>query len=204
MKITKGQLKRIIAEEYAVVYGTKRRPQGRRRTTKKQRMNEAKRELVLEIQSRAISNELLEEGFFDAIKAGFSTVTSLGGKAAGAAAEKAGKAAKAVSDQASALKNAATDQIDALKDAGKDALATVQAEYLEKYTAQIKAKVEEYTKELVAQMKKADPEAEDEAVKAQVSPIIMGAVTSALAESIKGDNRMRLTEAKKARAKRRR
>ena len=88
MKITKGKLKQIIAEEHAIVYGTNRRPQGRRRTTKKQRMNEARRELVLEIQSRAISNELLEEGFFDALKAGFDAVTSLGGKAASAAAKK--------------------------------------------------------------------------------------------------------------------
>ena len=204
MKITKGKLKQIIAEEHALVYGKRRRPQGRRKTTKKQRMNEAKRELVLEIQSRAISNELLEEGFFDAIKAGFGAVKSLGGKAAGAAVEKAGKAAKAVSDQATALKDAASAQIEALKEKGNDALAAVQAEYLEKYTAQIKSKVEEYTKELVAQMKKADPDAEDEAVKAQVSPIIMGAVTTALAESIKGDNRMRLAEAKKANVKRRR
>lgn len=207
MKITKGQLKRIIAEEHALVNGKTRktrRPVGRRKTAKKRFVNEAKRELVLEIQSRAVSNELLEEGFFDAIKAGFGAVKSLGGKAAGAAAEKAGKAAKAVSDQATALKDAAAAQIDALKEKGNEALAAVQAEYLEKYTAQIKSKVEEYTKELIAQMKKADPEAEDEAVKAQVSPIIMGAVTTALAESIKGDKRMRIVEAKQRRQRRRR
>ena len=204
MKITKGKLKQIIAEEHAIVYGTKRRPQGRRRTTKKQRMNEARRELVLEIQSRAISNELLEEGFFDALKAGFDAVTSLGGKAASAAAKKAGSAAKAVTDQATALKKAAGAQIEALKDAGKDALAKVQEEYLEKYKAQIKSQIEEYTKELVALMKKADPDADDEAIKAQVSPIIMSAFTEPLTESIKGGNRMRLTEAKKARAQRRR
>ena len=94
--------------------------------------------------------------------------------------------------------------LEALKDAGKDALAKVQEEYLEKYKAQIKSQIEEYTKELVALMKKADPDADDEAIKAQVSPIIMNAFTEPLTESIKGGNRMRLTEAKKARAQRRR
>ena len=56
----------------------------------------------------------------------------------------------------------------------------------------------------IALMKNADPDADDEAIKAQVSPIIMNAFTEPLTESIKGGNRMRLTEAKKARAQRRR
>ena len=207
MKITKGKLKRIIAEEHAVVYGTKRRtrrPVGRRKTAKKRFVNEAKRELVLEIQSRALSNELLEEGFFDAIKAGFGAIKNLGGKAATSAAEKAGAAVKSVSDTAGKLKSAASDQIEALKDAGKEGLAAVQKEFMDKYTEQIKAKIQEYTKELVAQMKKEDPEADDEAIKALASPIVTGALTSALQESIKGDKRMRLAEAKKRRARRRR
>ena len=207
MKITKGQLKRIIAEEHAVVYGKKtksRRPVGRRKIAKKRFVNEAKRELVLEIQSRAVSNELLEEGFFDAIKAGFGAVKDLGGKAAASAAEAAAGAAKSVSDKAKDLQKAAASQIQAVKDAGNDALASVQEEYLKKYTEEIKKRIEEYTKELVAQMKKADPEAEDEAVKAQVSPIMMSAVTSALQESIKGDKRMRIVEAKQRRQRRRR
>ena len=52
MKITKGQLKRIIAEEYAVVYGTKRKLTSRQRKiveTKKKRavLAEAMRKEIL-------------------------------------------------------------------------------------------------------------------------------------------------------------
>lgn len=201
MKITKGQLKKIIAEEYAVVYGKK--PMGQRKTSKKQYMNEAKRQLVVEIQSRAISNEILEEGFFDSLKAGIKALGSLGGKAATAAAEKASDAGATIAKKAEEMKSAAGEQIQALKDKGNEALATVQEEYLEKLQAELTDKIKAATQELAKAMKQADDSLEDAALKGTVTPIIMTAVASALSESVIGSKRAKLVESKNRRNKRR-
>jgi hypothetical protein len=202
MKITKRELKRIIAEEHALVYGKKLI--GRRKTSKKQHMHEAKRQLVVEIQSRAISNEILEEGFFDALKAGVKALGSLGGKAASAAAQKASDAGANIAKKAEEMKSAAGEQIQALKDKGNEALATVQEEYLKKLQAELKAKIAAATQELAKAMKQEDDSLDDAAIKGAVSPIIMTAVTAALSESVIGSKRAKLVESKNRRNKRRR
>ena len=202
MKITKRELKRIIAEEHAAIYGKK--PLGRRKTTKKQHLTEAKRQLVVEIQSRAISNEILEEGFFDALKAGVKALGSLGGKAASAAAQKASDAGATIAKKAEEMKSAAGEQIQALKDKGNEALATVQEEYLKKLQDELKNKIATATQELAKAMKQEDDSLDDAAIKGAVSPIIMTAVTAALQESVIGSQRTKLVESKNRRNKRRR
>lgn len=202
MKITKRELKRIIAEEHAAIYGKK--PLGRRKTTKKQHMTEAKRQLVVEIQSRAISNEILEEGFFDALKAGVKALGSLGGKAASAAAQKASDAGATIAKKAEEMKSAAGQQIQALKDKGNEALASVQEEYLKKLQAELKSKIAKATQELAKAMKQEDDSLDDDAIKGAVSPIIMTAVTAALQEGVIGSQRTKLVESKNRRNKRRR
>ena len=80
MKITKGQLKRIIAEEYAVVYGTKRKLTSRQRKiveTKK------KRAVLAEAMRNYTANEVLEEGLGSFLK----KIGGMLGKASKAAAE---------------------------------------------------------------------------------------------------------------------
>jgi len=67
MKITKKQLKRIIAEEHAVVYG-KTKPSRRRTrklTSKQRRIVEArkKRAILKEAQRNYACNQVIEEGF---------------------------------------------------------------------------------------------------------------------------------------------
>jgi hypothetical protein len=66
MKITKGQLKRIIAEEHALVYGTRKpaRKKTRRLTTKQRRIVEAKkkRAILAEVRRNYACDAVLEEG----------------------------------------------------------------------------------------------------------------------------------------------
>ena len=198
MKITKGQLKRIIAEEHAVVYG-RRKPTASRRVAKKRRLSEAKRELVIEMQSRAIANELLEEGFFDSIKAGLKAAAGIGGKAAGAAMKKAGEAAQSVKDGVGELAAAAGEQIEAMKQAGKDALAAVQDEYLKKLTDEITKKLQATAKELAAALKDKDESLDDDAVKGQIGTIVQGALGKAMEQMNEGTKKHKLLEAKRKR-----
>lgn len=200
MKITKGQLKRIIAEEHAVVYGTKRRtrrPVGTRRVAKKRYLSEAKREMINEIQARAISNQLMEAGFFSALKAGFKTAMGLGGEAAGAALKKGAEAANAVKGKVGSLATAAGEQIEAMKKAGEDALAAVQEKYLDQLKKDIMAKIEAATKELAQAMKSESDDIDDEAVKAQVSSIVLGALGGATEAVVEGAQKHKLLESKR-------
>jgi len=66
MKITKGQLKRIIAEEYAVVYGAKKpaAKRTRRLTPKQRQIVEAKKKkaILAEVKRNYACDQVLEEG----------------------------------------------------------------------------------------------------------------------------------------------
>lgn len=66
MKITKKQLKRIIAEEHAIVYGTKKpaRRRTRKLTAKQRRIVEAKKRkaILAEARRNYACDEVLEEG----------------------------------------------------------------------------------------------------------------------------------------------
>ena len=67
MKITKKQLKRIISEEHALVYGTKKssRKKTRKLTSRQRRIVEArkKRAILREAQRNYACNQVIEEGF---------------------------------------------------------------------------------------------------------------------------------------------
>lgn len=66
MKITKKQLKRIIAEEYSIVYGTKKpaRKRTRKLTAKQRRIVEAKKRkaIIAEARRNYACDQVLEEG----------------------------------------------------------------------------------------------------------------------------------------------
>ena len=71
MKITKGQLKRIIAEEHALVYGKPKRKTSKRNRNNRRRLQERK---LLEARKRDLLVEefMMNEGMFSKIAAGLS------------------------------------------------------------------------------------------------------------------------------------
>ncbi len=211
MKITKGQLKRIIAEEHAVVYGTKRktrRPVGRRKTAKKQYVNEAKRELINEIQAKAITNELMVEGFFGDLwsnaKAALGVAKDAAGEAGAAAAKSIGKTAQGFAKTASDMGDKSKAFLQGMKDAGNEKLAAMGDKFQEKIQQQIKEKIKSMTEELIAQIKKINPDFDEEEIKGMTANIVTPAAAEAIAECIRGEKRQRLIESKKRRQRRRR
>ena len=119
MRITKGQLKRIIAEEYALVYGkpkskTSNRTSIRRRRLQEQKLLEArKRDLLLEAKAKLIVEEfMMKEGFFDRVAAGLSGLFGGEGGIAdqiGGAIEKASNAIQTSAEKAKAAMNKAIE-----------------------------------------------------------------------------------------------
>lgn len=90
MKITKNQLKRIIAEEYALVYGSKKKnkiSKTKKTLRERKRIKARRNELIREAQGRLVVEHMLEENFFKAI---WSILTGPM-KTAAAAGVKAGK-----------------------------------------------------------------------------------------------------------------
>ena len=106
MKITKGQLKRIIAEEHALVYGKPKRRKNVRRTNqlaKRRRLAEHKRrkqEILLEAKSALLVEEFIQEGFFGQALAGLKGVFGAAGEGIKAKASEFGKAIKGKWDTA--------------------------------------------------------------------------------------------------------
>ena len=206
MKITKGQLKRIIAEEHKLVYGKptktrKRKPTGRRKT-KKQYMNEAKRQVIIEIQSKAIANQVLEEGLWDMIKGAASTVKDLAGDAGAAAQQKITKGYEAVKGAGEGAWDAAGDYVEGLKTAGNEKLADVSKNFLENTKKSIEEKIKAVSGDLAKQIKKIDDGMSDDEIKTTIANLVGPAVMAALQESIQGKKRTRLIENRKRRAQR--
>lgn len=204
MKITRKQLKRIIAEEHAVVYGTKkrttRRPQGRRKTTKKVYVNEAKRAMINEIQIRAITNELMTEGMFgdmwDSAKSWIGSAADVAGEEGKKAIGAIGKKAQGMAQAAAEMASSSKDYVQGLAKAGNEKLAKVAEKQAERMKQIIAKKVEEMTDELVAQIKKINPDFDEEEIKGITSAVITPALASNLGETIKGKKGQRLLEAK--------
>ena len=66
MKITKRQLKRIIAEEHALVYGKPKRKTSRKRRSSRKAMLESrrrKREIMIEAKAKILAEELVTLSF---------------------------------------------------------------------------------------------------------------------------------------------
>ena len=208
MKITKGQLKRIIAEEHAVVYGKKRRGtiKGRARKSKQVRLNEAKRHLIAEAQARVMTGELLEEGFFDAIKSVFQTGGGVLDKAGESIAKNIAGAGKAIVKQAGELKKAAGEKVTALKKAGEEKIADIYQEYLKNYVNSIGDRIEKDLNDVLGALKKVETDMSDDELKAQASEILTTATTTAISNVFEGKTRRRarLVENKKRRQRRRR
>lgn len=108
MRITETQLRSIIKEEY--LRSTPTRPGM----------------LMTEARANALAEEMLEEGLFDAIKAGWSALKGGAGAAADKMGEKAGAALapaiKAVQSVAAAAKNAANSVSTAIGEIKDEAL----------------------------------------------------------------------------------
>lgn len=107
MRITKGKLKQIIAEEHAIVYG--RKPRGSRKIVR----NPNRRRRMDERWARESRQLLAEVGFFDmlkgAVKSGAAALGALGTSAAKSAGtfiqKQASNAKKAAQDAAKSIAN---------------------------------------------------------------------------------------------------
>lgn len=213
MKITRKQLKRIIAEEHAVVYGQKKRttrkPQGRRKTSKKVYMNEAKREMINEIQARALSNQILEEGilneFFGKMgrlaKAAFKTAKDTAGEAGAAAIKKVTDAGQAVASKAGEMVAGTTEFIGGMKDGGKEKLAKIGSSFVKNAQEELKADIKKLTDDLVKQLK--DAGEDDDSIKSTVAGLMPGVLGKVVGEALVGPEAQRLNEAKALGAKKR-
>ena len=200
MKITKGKLKQIIAEEHALVYGSqkRRKPAGRRRMTKQKRMNEAKRELINEIQTRALVNELMAEGFFGDmfrnVKAALSTANDVAGEAGAAAAKSVASTGKAIASKAAEMKGAAGEYIDGLKDAGNEKIANISQKFQDSIIKQLKQQIEDLTKDYVDECKAAGQKQDE--IQANLAALVTPAVMGVVGECVNGTNKQRLLESK--------
>tara|TARA_B100000676_G_C17940441_1_gene766101 strand:- start:12 stop:539 length:528 start_codon:yes stop_codon:yes gene_type:complete len=144
MKITKRQLKRIIAEEYALVHGTKRRRTSRRSTRNARQLREAKRaELLREAKAKILVEEMMQEGWFTDLIGGLTAVGGEAGKAAKAGYE---KVAKATTDAWKATKQSFEDGVKANQEKEKQAAEKKALEFAE---ADAKSKYQEYMQGLV-------------------------------------------------------
>ena len=178
MKITRKQLKRIIAEEHAVVYGTKpkrtvrrRKPVGRKKT-RKQYLSEARQELLREQRAIAFSNQVIEEGF-----GSFMSGIAKGiGKIAGGASEKAfGQMTKAGGAIATAASNAATAAGTAITDLGKgiaDGATKAGETIAQSITDEIVSNIQKLTKQAMSRLEKEYPDKDENEMKAFVAAII--------------------------------
>jgi len=90
MRITKGQLRRIIAEEHALVNRTKRsRTSSKRISVKSKQLREAKRaDLLLEAKAKILAEEMIEEGWFGDMISGLGKVGDKASEKAKAGYEK--------------------------------------------------------------------------------------------------------------------
>ena len=133
MKITKGQLKRIIAEEHQVVFGKKpaSRKRTRRLTAKQRRIVEAKKKqaILREVKINYACNEVIEEGLGSFIR-----------KLGGFAAKGAKKVADAYKDSKDAWDEVSSkvELEDAAKEAAEKALKAKAIEESEKMMNMIK------------------------------------------------------------------
>ena len=98
MKITKGQLKRIIAEEHALVYGEPKRKTSKRRSLSRKAMLESrrrKREIMIEAKAKILAEEMIQEGWFTDMLSGLGAAAKSNYKKVKSAASDAWQDTKA-------------------------------------------------------------------------------------------------------------
>ena len=178
MKITRKQLKRIIAEEHAVVYGTKpkrnvrrRRPVGRKKT-RKQYLSEARRELLREQRAIAFSNQLIEEGFGSFMSGIAKGIGKIAGGAGEAAWGQMTKAGGAIATAANTAAEAATDAISDLGGAIADGAGKVGETIAKTITDEIVANIQKLTKQAMSRLEKEYPDKDENEMKAFVAAVI--------------------------------
>jgi hypothetical protein len=145
MKITKRQLKRIIAEEYALVNGTKRRRTSSKRVSaKSKQLREAKRaDLLREAKAKILVEEMMQEGWFSDLLGGLKAV---GGKAGEEAMKGYEKVAKTTTDAWKSTKAAYEAGVKENQDKEK---AAAEKKALDFSEADAKSKYQEYMQGLV-------------------------------------------------------
>ena len=182
MRITKGQLRRIIAEEHALVYGKKTKPTNkkvsRKRTTAKPTrrklspLKEARRrDLMIEARAEILVEELLEEGFFSKLMAGLKGAGSHVGEKMATPIKKAAQlASSAWEETQTAYRKAAEEQEDKEKAAALEAATeAAESEAIEHF--------KKYLKDLVATLLKGGYEDDD--AQAEASTMALAAWPSA-------------------------
>lgn len=187
MKITKGQLKRIIAEEHDLVYGKpkrtvkRRKPIGRKKT-RKQYITEARQQLIREQRAIAFSNQVIEEGFGTMLKGLAKGI----GKLAGGGAEKAwGQMTKAGSAIANAATTAATAATTAVEEIGgeiADGAAKAGMTIAKSMTDEIVASIQKLTKQAMERIGSEYPDMDEEEKKTFVMAVIQKGRADAEAE----------------------
>lgn len=193
MKITKKQLKRIIAEEHRLVYGTKkpRRVKGRkttaRRKTNKQYLSEARRELIIEQRSIAFSNQLNELGLGTMLKGLGSGIKKIAGGAASKSWEKMQDAGGAIAGAAETAYNAATDAMEEIGGAIGGAAEDMGKTISKSITNELTKKIEEMTKEAMSRLQKEFPDKDEKEIKAFVLSIVQHGRAEATKQFEKGN-----------------
>ena len=193
MKITKKQLKRIIAEEHRLVYGAKkpRRVKGRkttaRRKTRKQYLSEARRELIIEQRSIAFSNQLHEIGLGTMLKGLGKGIKSIAGGAASSAWSGMTKAGGAIADAANDAAQAASTAMGEIGGAIGDKAEEMGKTISKSITDELTKKIESLTKDAMSRLQKEYPDKGEEELKAFVLAIIQNGRAEATKAFEKGN-----------------
>lgn len=192
MRITKGKLKQIIAEEHAIVYGRRGRVnKGRRRVAStKTLMERRRRQLMAEQWSAREAQLIMEFGFFKSLK---NAATS-GLEALGKGVNKAAELAKDGYEQA---KTAASNAMSTLADYADQGWSEWSQGYAKKMADEFKKEILDKLQTMLKIIatdgrKKAEdgkwaPLTTEEA-KAMAINVIEGALSAAKADMIKGSD----------------
>ena len=193
MKITKGKLKQIIAEEHALVYGRKGKTNKPRRriASTKTMMERRRRQLMAEQWAATEAQLIMEFGFFKSLK----NAASSGLDALGKGAQKAAAAAE---KQYKKAKEAAGEAMSTLADYADQGWSEWSQGYAEKMSDEFKKEILEKLQTMLKIIatdgrKKADdgkwaPLTTEEA-KAMAVNVIQGALDAAKADMIKGSDK---------------
>ena len=173
-KITQKQLRRMIIAETKNL--NTRKPVVKTISPKqRKRILEAKqRKRILEAKAEIAHIELLEEGFFDAIKSVFKTGASIMGAA--------GKAVGGgISKMASAAQETANSYATAIKDIADEKVKAVATEYHKNIADSLKSAIQTKSKEMMSALIKAG--VSEEEAKGQVAMAVQAAASQALVDT---------------------
>lgn len=140
IRITESQLRRIVREEYA-----KTHPKGRYLIAR------SHGRVMTEARARQVANQMMNEGLFDVIKAGFSAITGGAGEAKKLLGDKAAGALKPVQDALAAVSAAAKKAVDNAKLAVGEIKDAALKAAIEKYKESLSASIRDTVKKKIAE-----------------------------------------------------